>query len=199
MSFRKEKKFKLTISEKNFLKQKLINLGMIELYPRRKISSIYFDTRNLDFYINSEEGVLPRKKVRIRWYNNNTKKLLKEVKISSLEGRFKISKKLKTKLFLNYINYQITDKDYGILKPVILISYFREYYKLNNLRLTFDTKINYKNLQQKKYFSKYDSECVMEIKSNFETADDYIYSVINYPTSRFSKYSRGILFTQGFL
>ena len=91
------------------------------------------------------------------------------------------------------------NKNYGILKPVILISYFREYYKLNNLRLTFDTKINYKNLQQNKYFTKYDSECVMEIKTNFKTADDYIYSVINYPTSRFSKYSRGILFTQEFL
>ena len=62
MSFRKEKKFKLTISEKNILKQKLINLGMIELYPRRKISSIYFDTRNLDFYINSEEAMFSTSK-----------------------------------------------------------------------------------------------------------------------------------------
>ena len=33
----------------------------------------------------------------------------------------------------------------------------------------------------------------MEVKSNFKIDDDYIEKLIEYPTSRFSKYSRGIM------
>ena len=91
MSFRKEKKYKLTSSDQKILKNNLINKGMKLLYPKREINSIYLDTKNLDFYLNSEEGILPRKKIRIRWYNTDLKKIFKETKISSIEGRYKIS------------------------------------------------------------------------------------------------------------
>ena len=33
----------------------------------------------------------------------------------------------------------------------------------------------------------------MEVKTNFNTDDDYIKKIIKYPSSRFSKYARGIL------
>ena len=49
MSFRKEKKYKLTVSEQNILKNKLVEKGMKLLYIKRKVNSIYFDTNNLDF------------------------------------------------------------------------------------------------------------------------------------------------------
>ena len=42
----------------------------------------------------------------------------------------------------------------------------------------------------------YDNECVLEIKANHETNDDYIEKIIGFPTTRFSKYSRSILFTK---
>ena len=38
-----------------------------------------------------------------------------------------------------------------------------------------------------------DPECVMEIKTDILTEDDFIFKIINLPTSRFSKYCRGII------
>ena len=93
MSYRKEKKFKLTKSEINKVKKDLNRLGMRKLYLNRKINSIYFDNKNFDIFKDSEEGVLPRKKIRVRWYDQKAE-FKKEIKISSSEGRFKINKKL---------------------------------------------------------------------------------------------------------
>ena len=39
----------------------------------------------------------------------------------------------------------------------------------------------------------------MEVKSDFKIDDDYIEKLIKYPTSRFSKYSRGIIQTENLL
>ena len=45
MSFRKEKKFRLSLSEQKILKNKLFSEGMLKLHPKRKINSVYFDTK----------------------------------------------------------------------------------------------------------------------------------------------------------
>ena len=196
MSFRKEKKYKLTFSDQNILKNKLIDKGMKILYPKRTVNSVYFDTNNLDFYLNSEEGVLPRKKIRLRWYNKDIKKISKEIKISSVEGRFKISEPFlyNENIFKN--NFQLLDNEFGILKPQMQITYSREYFFFNHLRITFDSNIQYINRSSLNNFITKDKETVMEIKVNFKTNDDYIEKIIGYPTSRFSKYSRSILYTK---
>lgn len=196
MSFRKEKKYKLTVSEQNILKNKLVEKGMKLLYPKRKVNSIYFDTKDLDFYLNSEEGVLPRKKMRLRWYDKDIKKISKETKISSIEGRFKTSEPFlyNKNIFKN--SFQLLDNEFGILKPQIQITYNREYFFLNHLRITFDSNIQYINIGSLNSHKIKDKECVMEIKVNFKTEDDYIEKIIEYPTSRFSKYSRSILYTK---
>ena len=196
MSFRKEIKFRLSLSDQKILKNKLISEGLKKLYPKRPITSSYFDTKNLNFHLNSEEGVLPRKKIRIRWYDDNYKKLTKETKISSIEGRYKITKPIIDKNFSDISKMQIIDKEYGILKPKILISYFRDYFILKKIRLTFDSEIKYKNLKSSYQLVKYEKECVMEVKSDFKVDEDYIQKLIEYPTSRFSKYSRGIIHTE---
>ena len=36
----------------------------------------------------------------------------------------------------------------------------------------------------------------MGVKSDFKVDEDYIQKLIEYPTSRFSKYSRGIIHTE---
>ncbi len=196
MSFRKEKKYKLTYSDQKILKKNLFNKGMKPLYPKREINSVYFDTSNLDFFLNSEEGVLPRKKIRVRWYNKDLVKIFKEIKISSIEGRFKINEPFLDKKILFKNNYQIIDNEYGIIKPQTMITYSREYFILDNLRLTFDFDICYKNLSALSNLNIKDNECVLEIKANFETNDDYIEKTIGFPTTRFSKYSRSILYTR---
>ena len=96
MSFRKENKFRLTLSDMKLLKSELISKGMAELYPEREVQSTYLDTREFRMFQDSNEGVLPRKKIRIRTYNNQNK-FTQETKISSEEGRYKKSKKRKRK------------------------------------------------------------------------------------------------------
>ena len=121
----------------------LFDRGMKELYPSRKINSCYFDTQNLALFQDSEEGVLPRKKVRIRWYEDDNKSN-KEIKISSVEGRYKIVENF---LNLNSLkkNYDLNlvDNEYGVLRPSLIVSYDREYYSLSGLRITFDNNIKY--------------------------------------------------------
>ena len=196
MSFRKEQKYKLTYSDQKILKKFFFKRGMKLLYPQRSINSIYFDTNNLDFFSNSEEGVLPRKKIRVRWYDDNLKEIFKEIKISSIEGRFKINEVFKNKEKLFDSNFQIIDNEFGILKPKTMITYNREYFVLDNLRLTFDYNISYKDLISLTKFNVKDKECVLEIKANFGIYDDYIEKIIGLPTSRFSKYCRSIIHTQ---
>ena len=62
MSFRKERKYKLTIYEFNILKDLLAQKGMKKLHEPRRINSLYYDNEQNEMYHHSEEGVLPRKK-----------------------------------------------------------------------------------------------------------------------------------------
>ena len=71
MSFRKERKFRLSHSDFLKLKVSLFKKGMKELHDERVVSSLYFDTLGLFFYKASEEGTLPRRKFRVRWYNDD--------------------------------------------------------------------------------------------------------------------------------
>ena len=52
MSFRKEIKYRLTLSDQKMLKNDLFRKGMKLLFAKRKINSLYFDTDNLDFFKN---------------------------------------------------------------------------------------------------------------------------------------------------
>ena len=191
MSFRIEKKFRLTKFEQQSIKKDLIIKGMRELYPKRHINSCYFDSHDLRCFYDSDEGVLPRKKIRLRWYENKDK-ITKEIKVSSIEGRFKTYEKFYDYKFLEKFNYSIYDKDYGILYPKIIISYYREYFLLKNIRITFDSNIKYTNLNCLKGFYFNDQETVMEVKADFNKSLSTLEGFIDLPTSRFSKYCRGI-------
>ena len=192
MSFRKERKYKLTISEFDRLKNQLLRIGMNNLFQPRKINSLYYDTDAYDLHHHSEDGVVPRKKIRIRWYDS-VKNASVETKISSIEGRYKI-KKPKILTGPDSFPKVISDQVYGILTPSLLVSYEREYYTLKGMRLTFDSKITYKDYRSVLSMKYDDAERVMEIKVSVDTSEDFIEKHIPYPTSRFSKYSRGILF-----
>ena len=191
MSFRSETKFRLSYGDKYLLKSKLLSLGMKQLYPSRFINSQYFDTEKLQMFFDSEEGIVPRKKIRVRWYHEKQEKNL-ETKISSTEGRFKIKKK-----YVSDLNSQFVDDHlYGKIFPSILVNYKREYYNFKNLRLTFDSSINYTDLRNQNLKRFNDKETVLEVKTNYLNSIDYITQFISCPTSRFSKYSRGIQLTK---
>ncbi len=191
MSFRKEKKFRLNYSELRKLKFSLLQDGMQSLYPERLINSCYFDTNNFLMYHDSTEGILPRKKIRFRWYDNQSC-IKKEIKISSIEGRFKSIENIGHLKRIDFNSVRIFDSDYGRLFPFLKIRYKRKYFSYENLRLTFDTNIEYENINSVFKQKTIDNECVVEIKASKDTSDDYLEKIIKIQPSRFSKYTRGI-------
>ena len=199
MSFRKENKYRLSIGDMALLKTRLKRYGMQRLYPNREINSCYFDNDNYDSYKDSEEGVVPRKKIRIRWYNQELK-FKKEVKITSNEGRYKYvmeTPKLRNIDEIPKIKY--LDNSYGIIKPSLVVKYHRSYYTYKSLRITFDENISYMFVMNNKKTIARDNEVVAEVKVPINCSDDYIQSLIPLPVSRFSKYSRGLILLNSYI
>ncbi|MDB4209207.1 VTC domain-containing protein, partial [Amylibacter sp.] len=162
MSFRKEKKFRVTVSDFHKFQSHLHQQGMKTLFEPRLITSVYFDTSDLNMFNDSEEGLLPRKKVRIRWYND--KKLFTlENKTSSMEGRFKVTSKLDNHISESELNTKKRmDAQYGHIQPTLKVSYKRSYYVFNKMRITFDKDICYQNLKYADRRKYHDPERVIE-------------------------------------
>ena len=193
MSFRKEIKFKLSISDFISLKSKLFDCGMKVLYPMRKVNSCYFDNYDYLFLNQSMDGIVPRKKIRLRWYDQNYL-INKETKITSIEGRFKTVELYTINKIHCFSKLNIFDNIYGNLTPSLFITYEREYYKYKGLRLTFDGNIIYQNLRSILRKEFIDNKRVMEIKTSIDTPDDFINKHISFPSTEFSKYVRGCTF-----
>ena len=83
MSFRTEDKY-IIYDHTQDIMHYLLGKGGKFLFPARKIISIYFDNENLEMFYDSEEGVVPRKKVRVRYYNNQNENSLGLCKLSIL-------------------------------------------------------------------------------------------------------------------
>ena len=192
MSFRKEQKYRLTFSDLVSVKQRLIALGMQKLHEERDVNSVYFDTDNFSMFFASEEGLTPRKKVRIRWYGYQ-KTFSKETKFSTLEGRYKTTSSLVNFVQSDLPRIKYIDSQYGEIIPSLHVSYLRSYFSLYSLRVTFDTDINYTNPRSQSMLEIFDPECVAEIKAPLYCDDDFIANIWPAPTARFSKYSRGLL------
>ena len=196
MSLRIENKYKMTLSDQKIFKASIIKKGAKEIYPGRQINSCYFDTRYLDCFQESEDGFLPRKKVRIRWYGKSNK-YHKEVKISSIEGRFKTIENFPSDHFRIDMKMKLFEPSLGLLNSTLLVSYWREYYIYKGLRFTFDSKIKYIDLIRNIQRTKIDFECVCEVKTDQNFIEDKINQLTNMHTSRFSKYCRGISLING--
>jgi SPX domain protein involved in polyphosphate accumulation len=195
VSFRKEKKFRVTVSDFYRFQSQLHQQGMETLFKPRLITSVYFDTVDLKMFNDSEEGVVPRKKVRIRWYDDN-KVFTLENKTSSIEGRFKVTSKLENNISESELfTRNRMDAQYGNVQPTLKVSYKRSYFVFNEMRITFDKDICYQNLKYTDRQKYYDPERVIEIKIPSNCPDDFVEKLIPFPTARFSKYSRGILFS----
>ena len=190
MSFRVEEKI-LVNENDNFLVKKFLKLNSAKkLYNPRIVKSLYFDNNSLDMFHNSEEGIVTRKKIRIRSYPKFNNKYFLEIKISSVEGRFKKSNEISDIQFLELIKNGIFDKQYGHCKPKIYVKYLREYYMMKNTRITYDKDIEYLNLQQR-ILGKENSK-VLELKPNKDKSVDELFLDFPFSRIRYSKYCFGI-------
>tara|TARA_B110000027_G_scaffold100182_1_gene105962 strand:- start:222 stop:620 length:399 start_codon:yes stop_codon:yes gene_type:complete len=85
------------------------------------------------------------------------------------------------------------DSRYGNLIPSLTVRYERIYYEIENIRITFDKNISYQRSVSKILPIINDKENAIEVRVSIDTDNDYIEKLISFPTSRFSKYIRGIL------
>ena len=189
MKFRIEKKYRIVNSNLNKFYQWLQINNFNEIYKKRLISSIYYDNINLGMYNDSSEGVIPRKKLRIRNYDQS-KMFYIEEKLTTQNGEFKNSKKID-----NLSNYEsLIDKNYGICYKILNIMYKRQYFLKEKIRITIDTSIQYQKISNDIIFKEDQkfNDCVIEFKT-FKTRDfNEIKDKIPLDEIRFSKYSNAV-------
>jgi len=194
MSFRIEKKYLIQPNQILEVNNWLSKNNFSKLYSGRQIESIYLENYQNDMFLNSEEGCVPRKKIRLRAYPQNQKKIKKfllEIKTTSVEGRFKSTKKINERQSLKILNNGYTDTLYGICKKKLKVNFYRTYFKFDNYRITLDKHIKYSNIINSyyKYSEKY---YVLEIKTPI-TSDYNFIEKLPFHESRFSKYCRGYI------
>ena len=137
--------------------------GIAPLYAPRVIRSIYFDRPGFQIFKDSEEGVLPRKKPRIRTYPEaNETSYNPETKFSSVEGRYKMSEPVSQDRLLVLYASGLLDPLYGLCLSVLVVSYVREYFLLETTKITFDSRITYKDFSG--FRRGFEDSCVAEIK-----------------------------------
>ena len=194
MSFRLEKKYTLDARKYEEFIRYINTINAKKIYRPRKVFSTYFENDFFTSFKQSEEGVVPRKKIRIRSYNtkNHTLESKLEVKISAEESRFKKVEKIKNRLQLEkLLSRGFLDKSYGHCRPLLNISYEREYYQIMDHRITIDKNINYRKFKKGiKIFQ--EPLSIIEFKSDMTKDIDLYNNILTSSISRFSKYCRGM-------
>tara|TARA_Y100000813_G_C24093388_1_gene319293 strand:+ start:249 stop:869 length:621 start_codon:yes stop_codon:yes gene_type:complete len=187
MSFRIEDK--LFILNENLIEFKdfLINKKAKKIFKSRSIKSLYFDNLNLDMYNDSIEGLTPRKKIRIREYpESDDKKFYLEIKHSSVEGRFKTRKIIPLKQFKEFKKIGFFDSQYGTCLPNYYVNYKREYFAIDDVRISIDQNIYYENFETNRIYR--DQNIIVEIKTSIEKNLDELTKLFPFQKIRFSKY-----------
>ena len=191
MTYRLEQK--LFIKKENLINFKcyLYSKGAKKIFKSRKICSLYFENKKKGMFIDSIEGSLPRKKIRIRYYpNDNFDQIYFEKKISGVEGRFKKRNVISNHEFENIKINGVNDNQYGICNPNIFVTYEREYLKLGDVRITVDKDIFYQEF--KKDFKFKDPNIIVELKTSADKDLDDLIKLFPFQNIRFSKYCNGI-------
>ena len=138
-------------------------------------------------YNDSIEGIVPRKKIRIREYpDNSDKNLYLEIKNSSVEGRFK-SRKILSNINVDYYKRAgFFDTQYGTCLPNFYVSYLREYSIIDDVRISIDRNLSYKNYKTKNIYN--DQNTIVELKTSIKKNIDDLIELFPFQRIRFSKY-----------
>ena len=194
---------------KNILKGKQFN----EIYKKRRVMSLYFDTLNFKFFRENIEGVGNRIKPRLRWYQG-----IEENKLDEINARLEIKKKIG--FVGNKLNFKIGKYKniYELIKsinqfdfqekisnivniqvfPILITSYDREYYlsKDKLFRSTIDTNLkvsSVKNISHKIPMFKDIMELKYDLINDNNFRNKFISSDFKLRHQKFSKYVVGIL------
>ncbi len=187
-----------------------------EIFYRRTVNNIYFDTNGLTHYYDNVEGSPERLKVRIRWYGpifGKIEKPVLEFKIKNgLLGRkesfnlksFVLDTNFNQKEIAGALNNEAFPKhiknELLSLKPSLLNSYTRKYYLSadKNYRITVDHHLTYYRIGYtgNTFTNKsvdYNST-VLELKydSSLEHESKSVANHFPFPLTKSSKYLQGL-------
>tara|TARA_B100000989_G_scaffold285706_1_gene253671 strand:+ start:95 stop:727 length:633 start_codon:yes stop_codon:yes gene_type:complete len=179
--------------------------GFKNIYKDRTNFSIYFDYRNLKFFVDSEEGLSYRTKLRLRidnkYFKNDYNKFNFEIKKSNPYFKKKITFKnnLVSKLQSLDSEKKIYENEIMSRKliPILSTKYDRSYfYSKKYGRITIDKNLEYQSVYWSKFMKEFgfkqrkkDKRIVIEHKiENKLLENDFIKLV---PT-RISKYCEGV-------
>ena len=194
---------------KNILKSKQFN----EIYKKRRVMSLYFDTLNFKFFRENIEGVGNRIKPRLRWYQgiqenkpdeiNARLEIKKKIGFVGNKLNFKIGKYKNIYELIKSINqFDFQEKISNIVNiqvfPILITSYDREYYlsKDKLFRSTIDTNLkvsSVKNISHKIPMFKDIMELKYDLINDNNFRNKFISSDFKLRHQKFSKYVVGIL------
>jgi len=217
-TFRYERKF--VIPELNIQEvESIVNLHpamFSEIFHKRSVNNIYFDSPELNNYFDNVGGNMQRIKTRIRWYGelfDNIEKPVLELKIKNgLLGKKKLFPlypfKLDGSFSINTLKLIFTKSDIPefikmelkTLDPVLLNSYTRKYYQSadKRYRITIDTdQVFYQiGFRSNSFLNKLrdNVNVILELKYNIDADDDAKHITEHFPfrLTKSSKYVAGI-------
>jgi len=190
LSFRIEEKLYIQTENLTNFKDFLNKKNAKKIYEPRIIESLYFDNHEFQTHNDSIEGLVPRKKIRIRKYpNTKDQKTYFEIKNSSVEGRFKTRKVIDENESKEKKLKGIFDNQYGLCFPKLYVKYEREYLSLQDVRISIDTNITYRNYNTNYQF--HDNRVIAELKTSIDKNLDELTEDFPIQRIRFSKYSLG--------
>jgi hypothetical protein len=154
---------KLPLEHEQFadLQHNLYEQGLFlrQAYPARVVHSIYLDTPDLADYLANVSGQSSRKKLRLRWYDEASHKLVLEIKFKTNKSSKKLTLPLAAsdtqlprtaeclKAFFDANGAQDLYPFLHEVVPVLEVSYRRSYYELaREIRMTVDRQIHYRRL-----------------------------------------------------
>ncbi len=195
MTFRTEEKLKIHPSRLPVFLEWLAEGEAVLVHPPRRVISVYLDNDRLGMFHDSTEGVIPRKKLRFRRYEQRGQPATNwrlETKISSVEGRFKTS--LPSNANPHCLKGGLSDDRYGLCRPRVEISYLRSYFALAGVRVTVDRDIGYRNfsLSLRSTLSVTDPDVIVELKGPRTLPADLLEGLFPWDRARFSKYCRAV-------
>ncbi|MFY0603243.1 MAG: VTC domain-containing protein [Flavobacteriaceae bacterium] len=187
-----------------------------EVYQKRQVNNIYFDTAGYNDYFDNVLGISDRKKMRIRWYGDTFGQINKpvlEVKIKKGLVGDKWTYKLKSFMlnndFMNsYIQKILKESEIPLpilesmkmTMPTLLNSYSRTYYLSadNRYRITLDFDLLYHKIDRR--FNNFDKKPekdknkIIELKYGLLDDDDAksISTQFSFRLNKNSKYVNGV-------
>ena len=181
MTVRTEKKYTFNQVDKNSVRDWLLGsaLGFKEVFYKREVNSLYFDSHDHFCYEENLSGVSKRCKARLRWYKD----------IDLLSSKVTFEMQVKSNSFGNKLSHQFNFKDLNITssshdliiqlrnllpndilpyfdtftEPSLLVSYQREYYEdfQKKVRVTLDDEIMFSKPSYENLFSIHSNQKVI--------------------------------------